>query len=299
MLAGTNDNMGKYVQKQLTIQIAQRTSEQSIWGDLPVYATQGLRISGQHNIVSGDISINGTVNVTGSANRIDGTLACCNLVNTSPFSYIPPLLPCPNSSATPDLDAVQSYFKTNLSAPANLNGSTNYTDEFVFQAGVTSLTSTGNPNIYDSSTHTLAPGLYYSPGTITLSDAGTSGNVTLIANEIVITNSGGASYAGVISLKPYYKDLLFWANGSQGTLNGSDDGDIQINGASANNPCVALEGVLYAPNGEIELAGSGVKYYVGIGTIGTDVIYRASLDKGALVAKYLTIAGDYWAIYRW
>jgi hypothetical protein len=282
--------MGKYVQKQLTIQIAQRAFAQNTWGNLPVYAATGLLISGQYNLISGDIKIAGTVTVDTSAsqNVIDGTLACDNLVDAPPsgLSYNLPLItPCP-SSTMPDLGAVQNYFKTNLSLTAQTNGSTAYADEFVFP-GNTTLPSTG----------TLPAGLYYSNGTITLTGHAIRGNVTFIAKQIVITNSGGASYNDEIYLKPYYRDLLLWANGSQGTLNALGDGDIQINGGTADNtPCVALEGVLYAPNGEIELAGTGAKYWnSGI----TYIIYRATLDKGAVISKYITISGNYWDIYRW
>ena len=316
MTAGNKDSMGKYLQKQLTIHISQRPSAaQSIWGDSPLYAASGLFISGNNNVISGDIRINGTVNVTGSANQIAGTLACQLLLNDPPpYSGLTFTLPLQNctSGAMPDIGNQQSYFKTDLAAViASGTAVGNYsTNEYVFPTDANLTTDTvsvydpttntnSTVSVYTSSNRTLNTGLYYSPGTITLSGSGISGNVTFIANKIVITNSGGSSYNDVISLKPYrndYNDLLFWANGSQGTLSGSGDGDIQINGAAANNPCVDLEGVLYAPNGEMELAGSGVKYW---NTGLTYVIYRATLDKGAVISKYITISGNYWYIFRW
>ena len=303
MTAGVKDSMGEYLQKQLTIYVSQRTSTQIAWGDTPIYATNGLRLAGSYNIIDGNIRINGTVTVDKKPanNAIQGTLTCDAIspdpMDTDRLTYKNLSMPC-TDGPLPDIGVPQQYFKTNLSPSTNVFN--NSIHEYVFAGS-------GNQNLEsvqqvwqnnDSSTGILKDGMYYCQGTIILNDAHVTGNVTFVADGITIHNtaSGGSNYNDVIYLKPYYQDLLFWANGSKGTLNGLGNADIEVTGNNGNNPCADLEGVIYAPNGEVELAGSGAKYWdAGL----TYVIYRATLDKGALLAKYITISGDYWHIYRW
>ena len=80
--------------------------------------------------------------------------------------------------------------------------------------------------------------------------------------------------------------------GSTGTPAGALDGDILIQGESDWHACVSIEGVLFAPNGEIELAGSGAEGWFGY-------IMPAEMYEGALIAQNLTISGSHWNFYRW
>jgi hypothetical protein len=302
MTAYSRDSMGKYVKKQLAIQIAQRTSTQSIWGDLPIYANEGLRLAGSYNLISGDVHVNGpvTVDKKPANNVIDGTLTCDAVspdpMDPSSLAYNNLVTPC-TDGPLPNIGVPQDYFKTDLSTAVDVFNDAIH--EYVF-------TGSGNTNLEsvsgvwknnDSTTGILKDGMYYSNGTIIMNKVHVRGNVTFVATGITIHNTAGSgsTYADVIYLKPYYKDLLLWATGSKGTLNGLGNADIEVTGNNANTPCADLEGVIYAPNGELELAGSGAKYW----NSATYVIFRATLDKGALLAKYITISGDYWSIYRW
>jgi hypothetical protein len=303
MTAYTKNNMGKTVQKQLTIYIAPRpASIQTLWGDKPIYAVEGLRLAGSYDYISGDVDVNGpvTVDKKPAGNIIGGTLTC-DAISPDPMdidrlTYKNLVMPC-NDDPLPNIGVPQDYFRTNLSPATDVFNDAIH--EYVFAgSGNTNLESVSQVwQNNDPSTRILKPGMYYSQGTIILNQAHVRGNVTLVATGITIHNtaSGGSSLDDVIYLKPYYQDLLFWATGSKGTLNGLGNADIEVTGNNGNNACADLEGVIYAPNGEIELAGSGAKYW----NIATYVIYRATLDKGAVLAKYITISGDYWAIYRW
>lgn len=170
--------------------------------------------------------------------------------------------------------------------------------EYIFTGDVTLTPGTSpRPGIPSTAvwlpSHTLKPGTYYSPGTITLADTETKGTVTFIANRIVISNTGGGPLIkGKITLGPFHEDLLFWANGSVGSPTTALDGAILIQGTHADYACASLEGVLYAPNGEIELAGSGRTGWFGY----TDA---AEIYRGALVSKNLSISGSHWNFYRW
>ena len=136
--------------------------------------------------------------------------------------------------------------------------------------------------------------MYYSNGTIELDDTYTRGTVTFIAKRIIINNNnGGGLITPEIELGPFAQNgLLCWANGSAGSPTTGGDGDILIEGTSDWHACASLEGVLFAPNGEIELAGSGRTGWFGF-------VAAAQLYNGALISKYLTISGSHWNIYRW
>jgi prepilin-type N-terminal cleavage/methylation domain-containing protein len=296
--AGVKTSMGKYVEKQLTIYIQPRPvyllPEENIWGEDPVSTLSSFRISGTDTTISGDLKVNGTVTVVSTAlrNAIDGTLTCPNIIGNdlAKLSYTTRINGSPGNTM-PDIGLAQSYFTTNLSAGVQVLD--DMLREYVFTGNVT-LEYPAPTGVWLDSTH-LKPGLYYSPGTITLKDSHTRGTVTFIAaNQIIIWNDDlGTSYdtSRKIALGPYSEDLLLWANGSTGITTTALDGDILIRGGTSGHPCVALEGVLFAPNGEIELAGSGMNR--------TFFISRAELYRSALIAKNLTISGNYWSIYRW
>ena len=297
MSSGVKTNNGKYVEKQLTIYITPRPSyllpKENIWGENPISTLSGFLISGTDTTISGDLTVNGTVIVAGTAlrNMIDGTLTCPNISGNdlAKLSYNLPLINMNSKITMPNI-SLADYIATNVSAVV-LSGIPVLDDvlhEYVFPGNI-SLTS--EARVWKNnlpSTHELKPGTYYSPGTITLTDSHTRGTVTFIAaKKIIITNNDTSSTYDTsrkIALGPYNKDILFWANGS--TL----DGDILITGISTGHPCVTLEGVLFAPNGEIKLAGSGMNT--------TFYIIRAELTNSALITKYLTISGSFWNIYR-
>ncbi|MFA5374575.1 MAG: DUF2341 domain-containing protein [Dehalococcoidia bacterium] len=312
MTACTNTSMGKFVEKQLTIYLMQRPlyllPEESIWGEDTVSALDTLRFSGTHNSISGNVKVNGTVTVaaTAAANDIDGTLTCHEIswlpdppgtVNLSKLDYTQIVTTEYVNNSMPVLWPAQQYFTTNLSLGIQvLNDSIR---EYVFTGDVDLHSVNGVWVDNSSSSQTLKTGIYYSPGTITLADTYTKGQVTFIANRIIINNNDtGGLITPVIMLVPYREELLFWANGSLGSTTTDYDGAILIRGISDWHACVNLEGVLYAPNGEIELAGSGRTGWFGY-------TEPASIYGSALVGKDLSIgnsvagSGSYWNFYRY
>lgn len=303
ILANTSSRMGKTLEKQLTIYIKQRVTEVSqgrggIWGEDVIVGLDSMSISGEGNLFSGDLYIDGLVSVTGEGNMVSGTLYCDLLSATgdgADFRY-GDLQDCPEI----DFDEVEGK----LGVPddkfyANLSEGIEVLDdihsEYIFTSDVvlTEVDEVWQDN--DPDTYTLKPGYYYSPGAITLSTGNqpTRGRVTFIADQIVIDNTTtgyGSEY--YIGLEPYDDDgLLLWATGDSGTTNTFNNGDIMIKGDDAwRNACVRLEGVLFAPDGEIELQGSGPRL------TGYE---RPILSRGAIMAKYLTIYGNDWWMYRW
>jgi hypothetical protein len=305
MTSTVNNNMGKYTEKQLTIYIRPRPAyllpEVSIWGEDPINTLSAFRISGTDATISGDMTVNGTVTVVSTAarNKIDGILTCTDVLwlpnppntqNLSKLSYKGLFIQTPRVTM-PDPGPAQGYFTTNLSLGVQVLDDVLH--EYVFTSDV-KLDYPNPSGVWVNSTY-LKPGLYYSNGSITLKDSRTRGTVTFIAaNNITIWNDDtSATYdpSRKIMLGSYDEELLFWANGSTGVTTTDLDGDILIRGSSTGHPCVTLEGVMFAPNGEIELYGSGMTRVF--------FILRAELYRSALIAKYLTISGNFWNIYRW
>jgi len=299
MTASINISLGKYVQKQLTIYIAQRPvlsgiGRGGIWGDNAIIGLGSLTISGKFNLFNGDLYVNGLVSVTASGNRVSGTLYCNNYLFTgdgSDFVYgnlSTPCLPPPCLPQTlPNIGVPQDYFGLhNLSTPIF----DDWNHQYIFNESNVILTSVSQ--VYNSSTHQLKPGYYYNSGIITLSGSAIRGAVTFIASQIIIDNtdtlSNGSAYIG---LEPYdEQNLLLWATGNSGN-------DIWIKGADAkSHPCVELEGILYAPSGEVQLDGTGSTPSLWILTLPST---KAIIHNGGIMAYDLTITGHDWWFYRW
>jgi prepilin-type N-terminal cleavage/methylation domain-containing protein len=289
--ANATTRMGKQISHTLTLYIAPRPvfaglGRGGIWGEDPVIGTNSLVISGPQNMINGDINVDGVITVTANDNKVTGVLLCDSLNKGSTnFEYGSLVTPCTSCTNIPSIGTPQDYFGTNLSAGLQVLDDIHH--EYVFNTSVslTSINQVWKNN--NPSTHELKPGYYYSPGTITLKDHSTRGAVTFIANKIVITNDTTSQwdenrYIGI----EYFNDkgLLLWATGNSGN-------DIYINGSSGTwNPCAKIEGVLYAPNGEVELAGTGstLPDYA-----------KAMLTRGAIMAKDFTVSGQDWWIFRW
>ena len=303
ILANMTSRMGKTLEKQLTIYIKQRVTEVSqgrggIWGEDLIVGLDSMSISGEGNLFSGDLYVDGAVSVTGEGNMVSGTLYCDLLSATGDGADFR----CggPESCPAVSFDEIESKLGTpDDKFYANLSESIEVLDdinnEYVFTTDVVLTTVDEVWQDNDPSTYTLKPGYYYSPGTITLSTGGvpTRGRVTFIADQIIIDNTTtgyGSEY--YIGLEPYDADgLLLWSTGNGGTPNTFNNGDIMIKGDDGwRNACVRLEGVLFAPDGEIELQGSGPRL---------QGYERPILSRGAIMAKYLTIYGNEWWMYRW
>ena len=313
--ANSTTSMGKALVKELTLYIMPRplhveTTEGGIWGRSPILVGGGssgkLVLEGKRILLNGNIHSNGIVTVDGNFCRVTETLECQSLIDNSDpdtgdesrqFRYRE-LIEAPEAEIKdmPDIGVPEDFLVGNISEPFSeiIN---DIDHEYLFNYSVNlgdvdEVWKNNNPN-----TKTLKPGMYYSSGTITISGKGISGAVTLIADRIIIENPGGTGLMGnQIELEPYYKDLYYegllcWATGSYGSTGIAEDGAILITGSDASwYPCVRIEGTLFAPNGEIELAGSGATL---------DSWEMASFMRGAMVGESVTISGDDWFIYRW
>ena len=288
--AGVNTSMNKYVSKQLTLYIKQRPSlapigRGGIWGENNVVGLHKLDMSGTLNMFNGDIYA-ANVTVSGADNRVTGTLYNCSRVLSGGGTNfrVGGNGSCPSVNF-PDIGVPQDYFPYH-----NLSTSTQILDnnlsEYIFPADVSLTGINGVWQNNSPSTHILRQGFYYSPGTITLTDQNTQGSVTFIANKIVIENTEtGCDLNGDIALQ-YYEDngLLLWATG-----NGSNC--IYIKGSSGTcSACVDIRGILFAPNGQITLEGTGSTL---------PEFAKAFITQGAIMAGNLSITGHDWFIYRW
>jgi len=296
--AGVNTSMGKYLSKQSTIYIKSRPvllglGRGGIWGDNAIIIYDALTISGQDNILNGNVYVDGAVSVTDSGNIVGGTLYnhSRSLTGYGTDFTVGGNGSCPCPSQTfPSIGAPQDYFQTNLSTPTQVLD--DIKREYVFPANV-SLTNV--PGVWQN-TNTLKPGYYYCTGTLTLSGLSKRGSVTFIAPKIVIENTDTGQQGNTsayIGLKPYdAQDLLLWSTGSSG------NNDIWIKGADARyHPCVELEGILFAPSGEVQLDGTGSSPWQ-YGSPDLPGI-SARINNGGIMAHDLTITGHDWWCYRW
>ena len=300
MTVSITTSVGKYVEKQLTIYITPRTKPLTpgrggIWGDDAIIGLGSLTVSGKTNLFNGDLYVNGSVTVSAAENMVAGTLYCGTYSAPADFRcanngsvYCNPVIPCP-PQALPNIGVPQDYFGShNISTPVYDFGN----HQYIFNVSNKDLTS--DSQVYNSTTRQLKPGYYYNSGTITLSGNTIRGAVTFIAKQIIINNttSGSGTGSQYIGLEPYDENnLLLWATGYSGN-------DIWIKGGATGdmNPCVELEGILYAPYGEVQLDGSGSNpawWFM------TWPATKATIHDGGIMTKDLTITGHDWWFYRW
>jgi hypothetical protein len=245
-------------------------------------------------MLNGDIYA-GVVSVKGSGNRVTGTLYNCSRSTTGAGVdfRVGANGPCPDINMATYLGYIGTpadYLAGNNMSVGILDYINNvyiFTGSSTELKGINGVWENNNPN-----THHLRDGYYYSAGTITLTDHSTTGKVTFIANQIIIKNDEtGADLNGAIQIEPYNpNDLLLWATGSG--LDRISIRDTKSEGGNQAdwNACVDIQGILFAPYGEISLEGMG-SYYTQFA--------KPFITKGAIIGKSLTISGSSWYIYRW
>ncbi len=185
--------------------------------------TEAIDWSGSNINVTGKIHSNDGIKVSGSVNTVNGTTTYVSSFNDSGSdnSYTPP----------PVQDEVKSFpVQYNLAdyqpggseaLAAQAEGKYHYID--------------GNLEVSDSGV--VLDGLYYVTGEVKLSGSAISGQFTIISEEDISQDISGSEF----DCRAYSGDLLFLSNG------------ILLKMAGSNS---YFEGVVYVPNGEIELSGS-------------------------------------------
>jgi uncharacterized repeat protein (TIGR01451 family) len=180
--------------------------------------------SGSQNRISGNVHANGNIHLKGSDNIITGTVEyVAEFTDRGQNNqYVTPNQVSP--SARPVTFAIADYRPGGAAANAALSAGQYHVIE-------------GNLEVHEPDAR--LNGLYYVTGDIKLESEHVQGTVTLVA-EGKIEVKGSAQ-----ALTAYMDGLLLFANTRKG-----HDG-IKIGGQQS-----VLQGILYGPNGRIELSGS-------------------------------------------
>ena len=205
--------------------------------------------SGSNVSVIGGVHSNNDVKVGGSNNYVEGTLSYVSTVdppnNPNKITYNPP------PPANPVQTSPQDYpvsFAIDDYAPGGAEAIAAQSAYHYCACNKMDIGWLKDNNLYDEGTKTLQDGLYYTTGEVDLSASDIFGNaVTFVARD-EISLSGSTHNLG-----PYVDRLLFF----------TDKKYTQAGGKQCNNAVVKISGsvhdwsgIIYAPNGLIEMSGS-------------------------------------------
>ena len=193
-----------------------------IWANSTSH-TEAIDWSGSNINVTGKVHSNDGIKVSGSVNTVNGTTAYVSSFNDSGSdnSYTPP----------PAQDEVRSFPVQYNLADYQPGGS----EALAAQAEGKYHNIDGDLEVSDSGV--VLNGLYYVTGEVKLSGSNISGQFTIIAEGDISQDISGSEF----DCRAYSGDLLFLCNGSLLKMAGSNS---------------YFEGVVYVPNGVIELSGS-------------------------------------------
>jgi len=207
--------------------------------------TNTIDLSGGDNVFDGGLHTNNDMNF-GTPNTVNGELTYVSSVNGDPSDPIydppPPDNPVQVSPITDPLGYnILDYAPGGVKADEAALTGQYYSCECKMDMGW--LIGQG---LYNSSTHILDDGLYFTTEQIELSDSLIDGSVTLVSEEAKISISGS-----LMDLTPYIDGLLAFANVQLSGSSQCDESVIQMSGGENE-----WSGVVYAPNGQIEFSGS-------------------------------------------
>ncbi len=200
--------------------------------------------SGSNVNIFGGVTSNNDVKVGGSTNYVEGILNYVTSIdgpaNKITYNPPPPANPVQTSPQNyPVIFDINDYAPGGSKAAAVQSAGKYYSCNCKMDIGW--LTSNG---MYNDSTDTLKDGLYYTTGEIDLSASDIIGNaVTLVARDKV--SFSGSSH----TLRPYIDGLLIYTD-AQGP-NQCNTAVVKMSGSSHD-----WSGIIYAPNGLIEMSGS-------------------------------------------
>lgn len=99
--------------------------------------------------------------------------------------------------------------------------------------------------LWDDATKTLPSGIYYTTGEISLSANEINGTVTLVSRDQI--SFSGSDHV----LRPYYQGLLAFSDYERSSGSKCSTAVVKLSGSEQN-----WKGIIYAPNGLIEMSGS-------------------------------------------
>jgi len=207
--------------------------------------TNTIDLSGEDNVFNGGLHTNNDMNF-GAANTVNGELTYVDSVNGDPGDPIydppPPNNPVQVSPINDPLGYnILDYAPGGVKADEAASASQYYSCECKMDMGW--LIGQG---LYNSSTHVLEDGLYFTTQQIDLGDSLIDGSVTLVSEEDKISISGST-----MDLTPYIDGLLAFTNMQLSGSSQCDEAVIHMSGSENE-----WAGVVYAPNGQIEFSGS-------------------------------------------
>ena len=229
--------------------------------------------SGSNVEIFGGVTSNNDVKVGGSDNYVEGILNYVTSIDgpADKITYNPPAPANPVQTSPKDYPAIfdiNDYAPGGSKAAAALSAGKYYSCNCKMDIGW--LKSNG---MYNDSTDTLKDGLYYTTGEIDLSASDIIGNaVTLVARDKV--SFSGSSH----TLSPYMDGLLVFTD-AEGS-NQCNTAVVKMSGSSHN-----WGGIIYAPNGLIEMSGSSntsvngslIGNTVKVNGSGISIVYDSSL----------------------
>lgn len=200
------------------------------------YCDKQIEWSGSETLVIGDVHSNNSIHISGSGNEVQGNITWAN-----PFDENNELGQADNTIPDPTPDGPLPY-------PVNYEWTDYSSGYFSFPGGIESFDDLGGHISGSSGNWVMEDGVYYTPGIIKLNLQDVRGNVTLVAGGFIDISGSDQN------LTPFIDGLLAYSYGDPG----EDDPDKRCTepGVKLAGSNSLWEGVIYAPEGMIDMSGS-------------------------------------------
>lgn len=217
------------------------------------HCNNSLALTGSSSEVTGNVHSNSDIHISGSSNTIYGNGSALGTAPGPPAVQWIPAAGNPEAVAVP-LDYPVIYTAASF-APGGakaVEAGADYHDFGSTDIDIAALTDAG---LWDAATSTIATGLYYTTGRISLSASSLAGTVTFVTDPALGTNDGTIAMSGSgHTLTPYDSSGLLMFSGHQKQIPLSRSANCTSDAVSLSGSGMDWTGIIYAPGGRVKMS---------------------------------------------
>lgn len=217
------------------------------------HCTNSLSLTGSSSEVTGNVHSNSDIQISGSSNTINGNGSALGTAPGPPQVQWVPAAGNPEAVAVP-LEYPIMYAASSF-APGGAKAIDAGSDYHDFGSADIDIASLADAGLWDAATSTVATGLYYTTGSVSISASSMAGTVTFVTDPPLGTNDGTISMSGSgHTLSPYDASGLLMFSGHQKQIPLSRSANCTSDAVSLSGSGMDWTGIIFAPGGRVRMS---------------------------------------------
>ncbi len=217
------------------------------------HCSNSLSLTGSSSEVTGNVHSNSDIQISGSSNTINGNGSALGTAPGPPQVQWVPSEGNPEAVAVP-LDYPIMYAAASF-APGGAKAIEAGSEYHHFGSDDIDIAALTDAGLWDAATSTVATGLYYTTGSISLSASSMTGTVTFVTDPPLGTNAGTISMSGSgHTLTPYDSSGLLMFSGHQKQIPLSHNSNCTSDAVGLSGSGMDWTGIIYAPGGRVRMS---------------------------------------------